>query len=75
VSIRYTAPVRAVHQHARSPIVVQELLEKLATDRPGASAAALEVLVGDLIGHGVLISSLRPSSTSTDGLAHVLERI
>jgi hypothetical protein len=35
----------------------------------------MESMVAELVARGVLISGLRPPSTCTDGLGHVLDRL
>ncbi|MFI6634272.1 lantibiotic dehydratase [Nonomuraea fuscirosea] len=74
VSVRYGTVVRAIIQAARSPILIGELTDKLAIELD-APASALDGMLCELVALGVLISSLRPPSTSGDGLAHVLDRL
>ena len=59
--IRLTRPIRTVIDAARSPIGFGTLTAKLAT--PGAAADAERLLAG-LVKAGVLLSDLRPSTTS-----------
>lgn len=75
VSVRYSPPVRMIMQAARSPVSVGDLLDKLGAEIPDAPLAAIDAMVAELVARGVLITSLRPPSTSTDGLAHVLHRL
>ncbi|MGH3842355.1 MAG: lantibiotic dehydratase [Pseudonocardiaceae bacterium] len=75
VSMRYSPAVRTIMHTARSPIQAGDLIDKLATEFPDAPVSAIEHMVAELVTHGVLITSLRPPSTSTDGLAHVLHQL
>ncbi|HVQ99755.1 MAG TPA: lantibiotic dehydratase [Mycobacterium sp.] len=75
VSVRYIPPVQTIMHVARSPIQVGDLIDKLAAEFANAPIPALDAMVAQLVAHGVLITSLRPPSTTTDGLAHVLARL
>jgi hypothetical protein len=75
VSVHRGPVVQAITHAARSPIQVGDLIDKLAADFPDASIPALDALVAELVGCGVLITGLRPPSTSTDGLAQILEQL
>jgi thiopeptide-type bacteriocin biosynthesis protein len=75
VSVRRTQAVELVIEHARSPIVVADLIGKLAPDLPDIPLAALDEMVARLLAGGVLISCLRPPATSTDGLGHVVGQV
>ncbi|MGH3778300.1 MAG: lantibiotic dehydratase [Pseudonocardiaceae bacterium] len=75
VSLRYIPAVQVIMHGARSPIQVGDLIDKLAAEFAGASLSALDSMVAQLVACGMLITSLRPPSTSTDGLAHVLARL
>jgi thiopeptide-type bacteriocin biosynthesis protein len=75
VSVRHSEAVQTVMRSARSPIQVGDLLDKLATEIPGAAVGAIDAMLAELVARGVLITSLRPPSTTTDGLAHVLDQL
>ncbi|MGH3831738.1 MAG: lantibiotic dehydratase family protein [Pseudonocardiaceae bacterium] len=75
VSVRHSPAVQAIMRAARLPILFDDLLTELAFEIPCAPAAAIESMLADLVSCGVLITGLRPPSTSTDRLAHVLDRI
>ncbi len=75
VSVRHSPPVRMIMQAARSPVPVGDLLDKLGAEIPDAPVPAIDAMVAELVARGVLITSLRPPSTSTDGLVHVLHRL
>lgn len=75
VSVRLIPVVATVMSLTRSPLRVGDLIEKLAVEHPGAPGPGLEAMVGELLARGVLISSLRPPSTATDALAHLLDKL
>lgn len=75
VSVRYSRAVQTVLDAARSPVLAGDLIGKLAAEFPGAAVPAIERMIAELVTGGVLITSLRPSSTTGDGLAHVLDRL
>ncbi|MGH3831743.1 MAG: lantibiotic dehydratase family protein [Pseudonocardiaceae bacterium] len=75
VSVRHIPLVQTIMHVARSPIQVGDLVDKLAAEFANAPIPALDAMVAQLVAHGVLITSLRPPSTITDGLAHVLARL
>jgi len=75
VSVRYSPAVQTTMRATRSPILFDDLICELASEVPGGPAAAIEGMLADLVTCGVLITGLRPPSTSTDGLAYVLDRI
>jgi thiopeptide-type bacteriocin biosynthesis protein len=72
VSVRRTRAVQAVIRHARSPVVFDDLVARLADDFPHAPASNLERLLTELVGRGMLLTSLRPPMTVTDPLGHIL---
>ncbi|MEO3862897.1 lantibiotic dehydratase [Acrocarpospora sp. B8E8] len=75
ISVRHSPLLDVIADAARIPIVVNALLDKLAADLPDVPDTAIDDMLATLIRSGVLISSLRPSSTSSDGLAHVLTEL
>lgn len=75
VSVRHSPPVQTIMQAARSPIQVGDLIDKVVAEFPDAAVSAIDGMVAELVARGVLITSLRPPSTSTDGLAHVLDQL
>ncbi|MEU4230986.1 lantibiotic dehydratase [Nonomuraea sp. NPDC026600] len=75
VSVRHGPAVRTVMDLARAPVQIGDLIDGLAAAYPGARVPAIEVMVAELVTCGVLITSLRPPSTSVDGLAYVLDRV
>lgn len=72
VSLRLTPAVRAAVDAARAPLVLSDLVEKLAAELPELPTAVTEALLAHLVGCGVLITALRPPSTCGDGLAYLL---
>jgi len=75
VSVRHSRALQTVVRGARSSIRVGDLLDKLAAEIPWAAAAAVDVMLAELVARGFLITSLRLRSTSTDGLAYVLDQL
>ncbi|MBB5998748.1 lantibiotic dehydratase [Streptomonospora salina] len=71
VSLRHSRVVAGVLAAARSPIPGGDLVAKLAADMPHLSTAGLENLLAELVRCGLLVTRLRPPSTTGDGLAHV----
>lgn len=75
VSLRRSTAVQAIMGIAQAPIVVGRLLGKVQAEFPAVTMSTIDAVVMELVLRGLLISSLRPPSTSTDGLAHVLEQV
>lgn len=75
VSVRHTAAVAAIVTSARTPIVVVDLIAKLSTEFPNASTAAVEAAIVRLVRTGTLLTCLRPPTTATDGLGHLLAQL
>ncbi|MFB9443126.1 lantibiotic dehydratase [Dactylosporangium vinaceum] len=71
VSVIYSAAVRDVLRAATAPVVVADLVRAVFP----ADAAAASAMLQQLVAHGVLITNLRPPSTTVDGLAHVLDQL
>ncbi|WP_279634483.1 lantibiotic dehydratase [Streptomyces monomycini] len=72
VHIRLTKPVKAALEAARAPIRTADLAAKLAADFPHVSAPTVDQLLAGLIAQRLLVTNLRPATTATDPLAHVL---
>ncbi|WP_433616941.1 lantibiotic dehydratase [Dactylosporangium sp. CA-139114] len=70
-SVVHSEPVQAVLRAARTPIVVDDLIGRLFPE----DASAASVMLRELVAVGVLVTSLRPPSTTSDGLAHVLHEL
>jgi thiopeptide-type bacteriocin biosynthesis protein len=75
VSILHTSAVRSTLEAARLPISGGELAQKLAAEFPAVPPSRIDGLLADLVGQGVLISSLHAPSTVTDALAYLLEQL
>lgn len=75
VSVRHSPPVRIIMEAARSPVSVGDLIDRLGAEIPDAPVPAIDAMVAELVARGVLITCLRPPSTSTNGLAHVVDRL
>jgi thiopeptide-type bacteriocin biosynthesis protein len=73
VSLRRTLPAEAALRLARSPVAAAELAAGLAAEFPGVAPARIDAVIGQLMACGALVSDLRPPSTVTDGLGHVLD--
>ena len=73
ISLRRTPPAEAALRLAQSPIDVAELSARLAAEFAPVTAPQVDMLIGELVACGALVSSLRPPSTVTDGLAHILD--
>lgn len=71
----YKAPVRAALDAARAPVLVADLTAKLHAEFPTAEERAVTGLIGKLVHHGALVTSLRAPSTETDALAHLLVQL
>ncbi|GLZ09632.1 hypothetical protein Acsp03_70980 [Actinomadura sp. NBRC 104412] len=72
ISVRRTRPVETLLAAARIPVRGGDLIGKLTAEMPHLSAAGVDGMLSQLLACGVLISALRPDSTVSDGLAHVL---
>jgi hypothetical protein len=72
VSLRCTAPAMAALRLARDGVSVAwltgQITAEFAPDEPGLA----ETMIGELMACGALISNMRPPSTVTDGLGHVI---
>jgi len=75
VSVRLTTAVAAVITRTRTPITVADLLGKLACEFPRAAPRAAEDAVITLVRLRILLTALRPSMVTTDGLAHLLAEL
>lgn len=75
VSVRHTRPVRAALTEATTPIRLDALVDRLVARFPGASPEQIYSLLANLIDQGGLITSLRPPSTATDSLAHMIDAL
>ncbi|MFG3702756.1 lantibiotic dehydratase [Micromonospora sp. NPDC047620] len=74
-SVRRTEAVRLAMSLACGPALWAELVDKIAAGYPEFPRASAEALVASLVDQGVLISALRPPSTCTDPVKHVLDRL
>jgi thiopeptide-type bacteriocin biosynthesis protein len=75
VSVRHTQPVQVIVRLAQSPTRVDDLLDAVAAEDSKVAHSAAETAVTTLVRCGVLITNLRPPSTSMDGLAYLLHRL
>ncbi|WP_123606408.1 lantibiotic dehydratase [Micromonospora sp. Llam0] len=74
-SVRNTAAVRLAVSLAGAPVPWDELVDTVAAAFPGSPRASADAMVAGLVGHGVLISALRPPSTCADPIRHVLDTL
>ena len=75
VSVRHTRAVQVVMQAASCPIQGSDLSRGCPPRCPILRSRRIERFMAELIACGALITSLRPPSTSTDGLVHVLDAL
>jgi thiopeptide-type bacteriocin biosynthesis protein len=72
VSLRRTPPAEAALRLAQAPVSVTGLAAGLAAEFADADPSRIDAMIGQLLACGALVSDLRPPSTVTDGLGHVL---
>lgn len=72
--IKATSTLRAALDLAAEPIRWADLCGKLAAEC-GAPQEAAERLVSQMVTEGLLLTSLRPPSTQTDPLAHLVDEL
>ncbi len=75
VSIRHTPAVRAVLELTAEPVQFTELGRRLCERFPGTPEHRVNGLLGQLVEREFLLTDLRPPTTATDPLAHVLDRL
>ncbi|MDG4795151.1 lantibiotic dehydratase [Micromonospora sp. WMMD1082] len=74
VRVRATMVVRAALALAAEPIRWGDLTDKLAAEHRAPPGAA-DRLIGQLVSQRLLVSSLRPPSTATDPLTHLINQL
>ncbi|GAA4242299.1 lantibiotic dehydratase [Actinomadura meridiana] len=75
VSLRYSAAVRAAVQWADTPIGFDDLSAKLQAEFPAAGPPRITAMLTELVGRGVLITSLQAPSTEPDAFGYLLEQL
>jgi thiopeptide-type bacteriocin biosynthesis protein len=75
ISLRRSPAAETALRMARAPVTVSELARKLAAAFGPADTVQASAMIRELMACGALISDLRPPSTTTDGLAWVLDRL
>lgn len=75
VGVRHTRAVDVVLTAASLPVAVADLVEMLAADYPDLPTAAVAGLLAELVKRRVLLSSLRPPTTVTDTLGHLIGQL
>ncbi|GAA1614025.1 lantibiotic dehydratase [Catellatospora bangladeshensis] len=74
-TLRLGSAVRAVLHAAATPTPVPDVIKAAGEADPSKSAAYFDALVSALIDSGALITSLRPTGTTPDVLAHTLTEL
>ncbi|MEV0453651.1 lantibiotic dehydratase [Catellatospora methionotrophica] len=74
-TLRFGPAVRAMLHAARTPTAVPDVIQAASEADRSKSAAYYDALIAALIDSGVLITSLRPTGTTPDVLAHVLTEL
>jgi lantibiotic biosynthesis protein len=75
VSVRHTRAVQAVIQAARTPIILGDLIDKLAAELPETPRVKIEGMLAELVTRRILVSSLNPPMDVTDPLGHVIDQL
>ncbi len=75
LTVRNTAAVRAAVEMAAEVIGFGELAARLRERFPQAAPAQVTRLLGELVGHEVLLTDLSPPLDATDPVGHVLDRL
>ncbi|WP_233606742.1 lantibiotic dehydratase [Micromonospora sp. Llam0] len=71
VHVRGTGPVRAALAAASDPVLFADLVDKLATDHR-VGAGVVSALLAEMVSQRLLLTELRPASTSIDPLSVVV---
>ncbi|GIF75970.1 lantibiotic dehydratase family protein [Asanoa siamensis] len=74
-SVRYTPAVQLALSSAAAPMAWSDLVDTIAAAFPRSPDKSVQMLVADLVYHGVLVSNLRPPSTCTDPIGHLLSHL
>ncbi|WP_239314034.1 lantibiotic dehydratase, partial [Frankia sp. Cj3] len=74
VSVRHGRAVQVAVASAATPAAFVNLVDLVSTTL-GLARPGVEGMVAQLLVCGVLVSSLRPPATCTDGLAHLLDAL
>jgi thiopeptide-type bacteriocin biosynthesis protein len=75
ISLAATPAAQTALRLARAPLTAGELAAQIAARFPPATGGQADAMTGQLIACGALVTSLRPPSTATDGLALVLDAL
>ncbi|MET7640624.1 lantibiotic dehydratase [Streptomyces sp. NPDC005438] len=75
VTVRLVPVVHTICQAARVPVSGGSLADKTAAEYPGVSRDAVLGVIGQLVGSGALVSSLRAPGTCTDPLGLLLNAL
>ncbi|MBC9730352.1 lantibiotic dehydratase [Streptomyces sp. TRM68367] len=74
-TLRRTPAVEALLTHARAPITAGDLVAKLHGDYPDTPTTVIEDMVGSLVAHRVLQTSLNAPMTCDDALGHLVAQL
>ncbi|MER8226141.1 lantibiotic dehydratase [Streptomyces sp. NPDC094143] len=74
-TLRRTPAVEKVLALAQSPTTVGDIVDKVQAEYPDTPPEKITTMVGDLVRHRVLLSSLHAPMTSTDPLGHLLAEL
>ncbi|MER5201373.1 lantibiotic dehydratase [Streptomyces sp. NPDC002755] len=74
-TMRRTRAAEKALSLAQSPIAVWDIVNKLHAEYPDTALKTITAMVGDLVKHRVLLSSLHAPMTSSDGLGHLLSQL
>jgi thiopeptide-type bacteriocin biosynthesis protein len=75
VSVRCTAPVRAVMEAAKEPVPFGELTRQIRAGFPSASPSQVRGLLMGLVEQGILLSSLRAPMSCLDALGYACDNL
>lgn len=74
-TLRRTRAAEMVLALARTPTAVADIVAKLHADYPDTPVQKIEDMVGDLVTHRVLLTSLHAPMTCDDALGHLLAQL
>ncbi|XUL89041.1 lantibiotic dehydratase [Streptomyces galilaeus] len=75
VTLRRTPAAEAVLELACAPITVEDIIAKLHASYPRTPTPVIEDMVGDLVAHRILITSLRAPMTCDDAFGHLMAQL
>ena len=75
LSVRSTTALAMILHHARRPVPVMDIVEELAREYPRTTVATILGAVGQLVEHGILVTSLRAPTSVVDAVGHLLREL